>query len=171
MKREELIIDYMLYEDGIRYLGTTQVTLPNIAYKTAEMTGAGVAGTVETIVLGHINAMSMTINTRTLNKEAIKLSEPRKHTIDLRAVPQENDTSSGTMKTKTVKNTLVITPKTLTGGNYQPASQTDTNVEFAVSYWKQTIDGEKVIEIDPLNYICYINGVDYLADVRKALGY
>lgn len=25
-------------------------------------------------------------------------------------------------------------------------------------------------EVDPLNYIYYVNGKDYLADVRKALG-
>lgn len=32
------------------------------------------------------------------------------------------------------------------------------------------IDGKKKLEIDPLNYIYYVNGKDYLADVRKALG-
>jgi len=25
-------------------------------------------------------------------------------------------------------------------------------------------------EVDPLNFICYVDGTDYLADVRKALG-
>ena len=33
-----------------------------------------------------------------------------------------------------------------------------------------TIEGERMIEIDKLNYIHYVDGVDYLADVRKALG-
>ena len=32
------------------------------------------------------------------------------------------------------------------------------------------INGKKVRELDPLNFICYINGVDYLAGVRAALG-
>lgn len=32
------------------------------------------------------------------------------------------------------------------------------------------MDGSKVTEIDPLNFICIINGKDYLKDVRKALG-
>ena len=32
------------------------------------------------------------------------------------------------------------------------------------------IDGEKVLEIDILNFICFVNGVDYLEPVRKALG-
>lgn len=42
--------------------------------------------------------------------------------------------------------------------------------EFAVRYWATYIDGKKVREIDPLNFICLIDGTDYLADVRKALG-
>lgn len=29
---------------------------------------------------------------------------------------------------------------------------------------------KKVREVDQLNFICYVNGTDYLADVRKALG-
>lgn len=41
---------------------------------------------------------------------------------------------------------------------------------YAVSYYATYIDGKKKLEIDPLNYIYYVNGKDYLADVRKALG-
>ena len=33
-----------------------------------------------------------------------------------------------------------------------------------------TIDGKEVLEIDKYNYICKINGKDYLKDVRTALG-
>ena len=42
--------------------------------------------------------------------------------------------------------------------------------EYAVRYWATYIDGKKVREVDQLNFICYVNGTDYLADVRKALG-
>ena len=31
------------------------------------------------------------------------------------------------------------------------------------------LDGKKVVEVDPLNFIYMVNGKDYLADVRKAL--
>lgn len=39
-----------------------------------------------------------------------------------------------------------------------------------LKYEDTYIDGKKKLEIDPLNYIYYVNGKDYLADVRKALG-
>ncbi|MGF9821967.1 phage major tail tube protein [Brevibacillus agri] len=31
-------------------------------------------------------------------------------------------------------------------------------------------DGETVVEIDKFNYVCVIDGVDYLAKVRSNLG-
>ncbi len=39
-----------------------------------------------------------------------------------------------------------------------------------MTYYATYIDGKKVLEIDILNFIYYVNGVDYLEDVRKALG-
>lgn len=170
MKREELTIDFMVYEEGNRYLGTTSVTLPNLSYLITEMSGAGVAGKMETIVLGHLEAMTTTINMRTLNKEAAILSEPRKHTIELRQAVQENDTATGAMKINKVKHTLVLIPKTLTAGTVQPAAAGEPNLEFATHYWKESVNGEVVREIDPLNYIFKINGVDYLEEVKDALG-
>ncbi len=39
-----------------------------------------------------------------------------------------------------------------------------------MSYWKTYIDGKKVREIDPSNYVFEVDGVDYLAPARAALG-
>ncbi len=41
---------------------------------------------------------------------------------------------------------------------------------YAVRRWVTYIDDAKVMELDPYNYICEVNGVDYLSDTRKALG-
>ena len=51
-----------------------------------------------------------------------------------------------------------------------PAAPSNGSGEYAVRYWATYIDGKKVREVDQLNFICYVNGTDYLADVRKALG-
>lgn len=36
--------------------------------------------------------------------------------------------------------------------------------------WAMYIDDEQTLDIDPLNMRFFVNGVDYLASVRKALG-
>jgi phage tail tube protein FII len=64
----------------------------------------------------------------------------------------------------------VVVPKNHVGGSIAPAAPTNGSGEYAVRYWATYIDGVKMREIDPLNFICYINGVDYLASVRSVLG-
>ena len=45
-----------------------------------------------------------------------------------------------------------------------------TQIEFELPYYKLELDGKLQAEIDKYNYICKINGVDYLASVRSDLG-
>lgn len=45
-----------------------------------------------------------------------------------------------------------------------------TKAKLAVSYYKLSINGEVIIEIDHANYIENVDGNDNLADQRKAIG-
>ncbi len=65
---------------------------------------------------------------------------------------------------------MKVMPKKFSPGKLAAASAADASGEYAVSSYTLYLDGQKVIEIDPLNFIYTINGTDYLADVRKALG-
>ena len=98
MLHPESLIDFKVYEDKNEYLGVAQVGLPDIAYITQTITGAGIAG------------------------------------------------------------------------NVTPASPADANGEYSTYYYAAYKDGKQLWEIDPHNYICVIDGVDYMAPVRKALG-
>lgn len=167
---DESVINFAVYEDSVEYVGMASVTLPNLTSITQTLSGAGIAGNVEVPVLGHYDVMTLGLNFRTTTAQSIKLSEPRRHNIDLRAAQQTEDTVTGTVKVQNVKHVLVVVPKTETGGSIAPASPTNGSGEYSVRYWATYIDGVKVREIDPLNYICIVNGVDYLADVRKAIG-
>ena len=93
-----------------------------------------------------------------------------RHNIDLRAAQQIEDTVAGEVKVQNIKHILVVIPKTDTGGSIAPAAPTNGSGEYAVRYWATYIDGVRTREVDPLNFICYVDGTDYLADVRKALG-
>jgi len=117
-----------------------------------------------------MNAMTAQLKFRTFSAESLKLLEPREHNIDLRAPQQVYDPIAGVYKTQSVKHVLVLVPKTLSNGNIAPASPTDGSGSYAVRRWVTYIDDAKVMELDPYNYICEVNGVDYLSDTRKALG-
>ena len=69
-----------------------------------------------------------------------------------------------------VKHIMRVKPKKTALGKVAAASTADVSGEYATQYYAMYMDGEKVTEVDPLNFICIINGYDYLAEVRKALG-
>ena len=167
---DESVINFAVYEDSVEYVGMAGVTLPNLAAIVQTLSGAGIAGNVEVPVLGHYDVMSLTLNFRTTTEHSVRLSEPRRHNIDLRMAQQIEDTVAGEVKVQSIKHVLVVVPKTDTGGTVARAAPTNGSGEYSVRYWATYIDGAKVREIDPLNFICEVNGVDYLADVRKAIG-
>ena len=146
------------------------MTLPEISNLTEEISGAGMGGKVEAVILGAIEAMTTTLNFRTVTKNAIKLHEPREHKIDLRVAQQNKNTTKGVTEVGRVKHLLTLTPKKLNPGKVATASAAEVSGEYATTYFATYIDGKKMLEIDPLNYIYFVNGKDWLADVRKALG-
>ena len=163
-------VNWALYEDGSEYKGMASATLPTASMLTQTLSGAGIAGEVNSPIIGHTSAMSMTLNFKTTTKQNVSLSAPRRHNIELRAAVQDEDPVNGVIAIRAVKHILAVEPTSHSEGNVGPATSNDGSGEYAVFYWATYIDGEKVREIDPLNFIHVIGGVDYLADVRKALG-
>lgn len=169
-KVDETVIGFAVYEDATEYLGMSEVALPEISSLIEEISGAGIGGKIESVILGAVEAMTTTLNFRTVTKNAIKLHEPREHKIDLRVAQQQKDTAKGKTEVVKVKHLLTLTPKKLNPGKVATASAAEVSGEYATTYFATYIDGKKMLEIDPLNYIYFVNGTDYLADVRKALG-
>ena len=60
--------------------------------------------------------------------------------------------------------------RSLEQGTLKRGESSTLKVGVALSYYKYSQNGEAIIEIDPINYIEIINGVDRAKDRRKALG-
>ena len=170
MKVENGVTNFAVYEDATEYYSMAEVTLPEIASLTEEVKGAGISGTFNGAFVGHVEAMTLTLNFRSVTRDAIKLLEPRNHQTDLCAAQQIWDSGAGRYKHTHVKHILMVTSTKFSPGKLAPASPAGASGEYAVTYFATYIDGAKVLEIDILNFIFFVNGVDYLAGVRKALG-
>ena len=170
MLHPEALIDFKVYEDKNEYLGIAQVTLPDIAYITQQLTGAGIAGNVEAVLIGMVDAMTTSMQFRSCTDAAAKLAKPIAHQIDLRVAEQYWDSVAGQRTVQADKYVLKLIPKKFTPGNIAPASPTDANGEYSTYYYAAYKDGKQLWEIEPHNYICVIDGVDYMQPVRKALG-
>ena len=145
MKIENGVTNFAVYEDATEYYGMAEVTLPEITQISEEVKGAGIAGTFDGTFVGHLEAMSLTLNFRSVTTDAIKLAEPRKHQLDLRAAQQSWDNSTGRYVQQAVKHVLVVNPKKFAPGKLAPASSAEASGEYPVTYYATYIDGKKVL--------------------------
>ncbi len=166
----ERLINFRVYSDSNDLLGIATVELPSIEAMTDTVSGAGIAGEVESPILGHYGSMTTTFTWRTIEKAAMKLAKIASHQVDVRGAQQVYDASNGTYTSVAVRATMKIVPKTITLGTFEPANTTDTEQEFEVLYLKLYIDGDSVIEIDKYNFIAKVGDTDTLSSVKEDLG-
>ncbi|TEB13363.1 phage major tail tube protein [Pelotomaculum propionicicum] len=166
----EKLINFRVYEGGADLIGIADVELPSIEALSETVKGAGIAGEVDSPVLGHFGSMSVKINWRTVTKPTVSLAQQKGHSLDLRGAIQVLNAGKGEYKVVPLKVVVRGIPKKTELGKMDVGAKTDSSNELEVVYIKVLLDGKKLLEIDKYNYICVINGEDYLADVRDALG-
>ena len=164
------LINYEVVVAGSRKLGTTDVTLSSIEYKTTTLSGAGIGGEIEMPTPGQTGSMEVELNWRTINVDNAALLAMKAHDLEFRGANENYDAGTGEIITEAVKVNVRALPKKGDLGTLKPADHTGTKSTMEVIYLKETIDGKRVIEIDKMNYIHYVDGTDYMAPVRKALG-
>ena len=164
------LINFEVFKGGNRKLGMADVTLPSISYKTVTISGAGIGGEIEMPTPGQTESMETEISWRTLNEDVTELLAMRSQDLEFRGANEQYDVATGEIKVQTVKVNICGLAKKGDLGSLKPADHMDSKTTLEVTYIKVTIDGVRKVEIDKLNYIHFVDGVDYLADVRKALG-
>lgn len=169
-KIPEKLINYRVYNEGADLMGTADISLPDIEYLTESISGAGIAGEIDGATIGHTSSMTVGINFRTVTKDCIKLLAPKAHLLDLRGATQSYDPASGEYEVGKLNIVTKVIPKKVGLGKMASGSPMDTSGEYETIYLKITIDGETKVEIDKINYIFIVDGVDYLKDVKEALG-
>ena len=167
----ELLRNFRVYEDGNDdMIGLADVELPTFEAPTEDIKGPGLAGTIAAPVLGHFNSMETKLNWRTILRKNVSLAAPKAHHLDIRGDQQMYDPKAGEYKTCAIRAVIVGVPKNTELGKFDMGTTTGTANTFEVNYIKVSVDRKTVLEIDKYNYICVIDGVDYLSESREALG-
>ena len=157
-------------EGSSALLGVADIELPSLEYVTESMSGLGIAGELDTPVIGHFKAISLKLKWNTVNENAVILLAPKTHQLDIRASVQKFDAGNGEFGTDAVKRVARTVPKKFGVGKAEPGKKMDSETELEVNYLKLSQGGKELVEIDKLNFICTIAGTDYLAQVRGDLG-
>lgn len=163
-------INYEVFVEGTRYLGTASVDLPEINYMTSEIKGAGVAGQIDMPTLGHLENMELTLHWRSIFERPVNLLQQNAVMLSLRGAMQKYDAATGVLRPLPVRIDARCLTAGLTLGKLEPSEQTDTETKFTIDYLKITVNGVKEFEHDKFNFIHEIEGYDYLSATRAALG-
>lgn len=168
----EQVINYEVYVEGGRLLGTGSIELPELQFMTQTIKGAGIAGEYEAPTLAHLQSLEMKLTFRALFDKPVELMQQRLATnLSCRGALQRYDPTLGLTKVVRVQVDFRGRPKGINLGKLEPGELTDTEITFECDIISVKIDGKEIFLHDKLNFISRVNGVDQLLDVRMALGF
>jgi Phage tail tube protein FII len=167
----EKLIAFQVYNaDGV-IVGVADVELPGIEFLTETLSGAGIAGEIDSPVIGHTKSMSAKIKFRTKTRQAVALLAPKRHLLDLRASIQSRSVGDEGGLTNTPERVVLrgVSKKSALG-KFETGKPQDADLEFEVDYLKVVLNGATVLEIDKESMVFAVDGTDYLQAVRSDLG-
>lgn len=166
----EKLTNFRVYRDGTDFLGVADVELPDLEWMSETVTGAGIAGEVDSPVIGHFKSTTLKLTWRTVTKNTTILARSEAHHLDCRGSVQQYDAGEGVYKNYPVKLVAKAIPKKVGLGKFEVGKPQDAETEFEIVYLKLWVDDEERIEIDKYNFIAKVDGQDYLEQVRAHLG-
>ena len=100
---QEKLVNFRVYNNSNDLLGVATVDLPELSAMTDTVSGAGIAGEVDSPVLGHFQSMSVTLHWRTIEAAAMSLAAQKAHHLEIRGSQQRYDAGSGLYSTVPVR--------------------------------------------------------------------
>jgi P2 family phage contractile tail tube protein len=168
----ETVINYQIYAEGARLLGSAEITLPSLTAMSVEVKGAGIAGVVDSPVVGHYQSMTMTMTFRTVLGDINSILTPeRAHHLEAWAAIQYRDPSTGQWQPKQHKVIMRAIPKNYNLGKFAVAELQDVELEFELIYCMSIFDNVTQFELDKYNGIVRIGGSNSITDaIWRAIG-
>lgn len=163
----QMLSNTNLFVDGVSFAGDVpSLTLPKLTLKTEAHRGGGMAGEIEMDMgLEKLEASWTSTGVRREMMKYFGLSDQ----IGCNAVFR------GAFKGLKGQITPVIATlrgmlKEVDPGDWKAGDKAEMKYAMAVTYYKLEIDGRVMYEIDMVNAVRVIDGVDQLAAERSALG-
>jgi P2 family phage contractile tail tube protein len=159
-----------LFNDGHSYLGVSKtVTLPSLGRKMEGYRGGGMNGPVKADLGFSDDGIQLEWKTGGLDLISLRQFGMVKASgvlLRFTGAFQQDDTEE-------MSNVEIVVRgrhETIEMGDAQAGEDTEHSMTTTCTYYKLTVDGDDIIEIDLLNFIEKINGVDMLEKQRAALG-
>lgn len=159
---------FATFVDGISYVGEMpEVGLPKLTRKMEKYRAGGMNG--EAALDFGMEALEAELTAAGYMKDLFDTWGAQRHdAVLLRfAGALQGDDSEGVDSLEVVMRGRF---SEIDPGKAKAGDKTELKFKMAVSYYKLSINGQVQLEIDCVNFIEVVNGVDRLAQVRAALG-
>lgn len=163
-----ILKDMILFNEGFAYLGEVNtVTLPTLTRKIEDWRGGGMSGPLG-LDMGH-EALDMSFSAGGPLRDVLRQwGATRVDGVYLRFAGnyQQDDTAA-------IDHVEIIVRgrhSEIESGDQEPGEPGAFNVTSRLAYYKLVWNGRTEIEIDFLNMVEIVNGVDLLAERRALLG-
>lgn len=160
--------NFNVFNDGNNYQGKVgEITLPKLSRKLQEWRGGGMDSPIEADLGGEKITLEYTCGG--MLKDALsQFGATQAGAYALRfAGAYQRDDDGGVDAVEVV---VRGRPVEIDMGNAKTGDDTAHKFTVSCAYYKLSINGAVVIEIDPVNFIFNVNGADRLAEQRRALG-
>lgn len=173
MKIGNKTVQYSVYgeiNNKLTYLDdTTSLQLPSFEMLSDTVKGPGIMGEIDWPSYLGVGSAQFTFNMRTDEVKAAYLSAPGKKRFEVRWVTDKFDTSGSNIGIDSHKVVIIGVSKKYDAGKVEVNAASDGSNDFEVLYYKKSVNGKEIIEIDKLNYIYRVNGVDYGKNIKSLL--
>ena len=161
----KILKNFNLYVDGRGYAGRVEeITLPKLTIKTEDFQAGGMSAPIE-VDLG-MEKLEMDMTFAEYDPELFKL-------FGLTNGSEIAFTIRGALEGRSETTPVVINArgyfKEMDFDSWKPAEKATLKCSVACNYYKLTIDGIELVEIDPVNMVRNVNGIDQLSTIRQAL--
>ena len=166
----EVLNNFNIYNDsGNKLIGVSgEVELPELEAITDTLEGCGVLGEIEDPVRGQFSSATIKIPFAVLYESLFSIMNTTKPPqLTLRASMQCMDPTTGVTDYYPVKIVVRGKAKTNTLGKASKGKKMEAEVEMEILYIKIEVNNNTVLELDKLNFIYVLNGVDMLAKIRS----
>lgn len=165
----EVIHDFNLYLGGNKLGGVTgEVALPDFEAVTETISGAGILGEFESVIAGRYGSMEQEVPFRVINEDMFKLIDPTVPVeLTLRGAIQQTVKATGAVDYIGMRVVFRGRSKKIAIGTVKQGGPMDSSIALELTYILIEMDGKSKVELDKINGVFKINGVDLLAKVHK----
>lgn len=160
--------NFNLFNDGNNYMGVIkEITLPKLTTKTEEWRGGGMDIPVDADMGMEKLTTEWTVGGYVAQiLKQYSLIEAGGTLLRMTGAIQQDDTG----EVQTVEVVMRGRHTEIEMGSAQAGEDTEFKVISSLTYYKLSINGEELVEIDALNMVKKIAGNDVLEPFRRALG-